>query len=92
MQQVAVSDWVTSMKYTMGRLIGTMSGSIVHLILVYLFVVVGGWGWTGICLATSLSLVARFGAAWLYAISRDEYKAVTDVHLFSKESCSNLGH
>ena len=69
MQSSAMADYAASMKYTKARLIGTVTGSILHLMLVYLLVAIGGWGWTGICLATSLGFVARFAALWYYLSS-----------------------
>ena len=91
MQAIAVADSAVSMKYTKARLIGNLCGSITHLLLIIVFVSQLEMGWRGICLATSLNFVARFTATWTYINSIKEFSSVTDVSIFSTETCTNLG-
>jgi MATE family multidrug resistance protein len=67
-------------------------GSLVHILLVLLFVNTFGWGFTGICWATSI----HFSAQWIFSYVQINYIWVDlrDKHgtsVFAKESTENLG-
>lgn len=67
-------------------------GSVVHVLLVLLFVNTFGWGFTGICWASSIHFLAR----WVFSYVQINY-IWTDLRdkqgtsIFSKESTENLG-
>lgn len=48
-------------------------------------------GFTGICWATSMVFVGRFVCAQFFIRFSSCYKWFDDVHLFSRETVSNLG-
>jgi len=65
--------------------------SLVHIILISIFVGVLDMGWNGVCLATSLQFLSRFIIAQVYLQFIQPYKDSNDVKLFSRESSSQLG-
>lgn len=60
--------------------------SVIHLILVHLFVKVFNWGFFGICIATSIMFVNRFIACVVQIEFTPSLKNVYGVKLFSQES------
>jgi len=70
-----------------------ISGSAVHFCLVMIFTKVFGWGFTGVCIATSLQFVVRFFVShiqvnYLTPGLRNKHGAI----LFSKESTVNIAY
>lgn len=66
-----------------------LSGAaVIHFALVYLFVTLLGWGFTGICVATSLHFVVRFTISYSIINSWDGLKNTFpgEVQLFSKDT------
>ena len=61
------------MKYTQVRLISTLSGTFVHAILIAMTERFG-WGWEGVCIATSLNFVARDLGVATYVSTIEEYR------------------
>ena len=73
------------MNYTQARLIGTISGTVMHVLLIgmtYRF----GWGWDGVCIASSMNFVARDIGVAIYVSTIKEYRQVEDVDFFSRET------
>jgi len=67
------------------------AGSLSHLLMTFLFVNVFDWGFTGICIATSLQFVMRFVSAYLVLILHPAFKETRDVEVFTRETITNLG-
>lgn len=63
-----------------------MGASIFHMILVYLFINVMEWGFTGICIATSLQFVMRQIICLIQINTTPCLKNTYGVKLFSRES------
>ena len=74
------------MKYTQVRLVSTLSGTVVHVLLIVMTERFG-WGWNGVCIASSMNFVARDLGVAIYISTIQEYKQVEDVHFFSSETC-----
>ena len=92
MQFIAVQMCATSMKHTSVGLVSTGSASICHLIMVYVFVEVLGWGFEGVAIATSIHFFLRFAASQIYLSTISELWEVKDVNFFSNETVENLGY
>ena len=66
-------------------------GSAAHILMIYIFVSVLDWGFTGVCLATSLQFMVRFLIA-IILTSRGKMENIYKVSIFSHETVSNLGY
>lgn len=66
--------------------------AVAHLLMVILFVDVFNWGFTGICVATSLQFVIRWAIIRLYCSKHPVLGADTGARLFSQESKENVSH
>ena len=62
------------MKYTQVRIVSTVSGTIVHILLVVLLAYKLEWGWHGVCIASSMNFVARDVSVAIYLSTLDEMK------------------
>ena len=65
-------------------------GTISHAIMAYVFCVVYGWGFTGICWASGLMFLLRGVTSLICVKCGDKIPVFDDVYLFSKETVSNL--
>ena len=66
-------------------------GSAAYLFMIYIFVSVLDYGFTGVCLATSLMFMVRFLIA-IILTSRGKMENIYKVSIFSHETVSNLGY
>ena len=63
------------MQYTQVRLVSTISGTVVHVLLIFMTNWYG-WGWDGVCIASSMNFVARDLAVTIYISTIKEYRQV----------------
>jgi MATE family multidrug resistance protein len=69
-----------------------MGASVFHFICVYLFINVMEWGFTGICVATSLQFVIRQVICVIQINTTPALKNTYGVKLFSRESTIQVGY
>ena len=89
--EVVFSDaYAVSCRVTHYMLISMVSGTVAHAIMVYVFCIVNGWGFTGICWASGLMWMSR----GILGIGLVKYggkiPSFPDVFLFSVETVSNV--
>ena len=73
-------------------MLSIMGASIIHLLLVWLFVSVLGLGFLGVCLCTCLMFINRFLIALVQIELNPALKNVYDVKLFSAESRQHINN
>ena len=92
MHGVTQASAATAMKYTAGMLSMTAVASIVHLIMVIVFVNVYDLGFDGVIYATSIQFFIRWLTMQLYMLTVKPLQEEHGVRFFSKETFENLGY
>ena len=68
-----------------------ITGTLVHALMVCILYFWLDWGYEGVLLATGFMFVARAAVNIGLVTFRNDVRKFDDVHIFSKETVSNLG-
>ena len=91
-QSFSSIQFAVSQKYTSAQLLTFAVAALCHAIMIYVLVFWLEWGYTGVCVSSSIQFVVRFLVAHGFNQIAPDLKNIHNVSLFSRETFSSCGY